>query len=156
MSSSSARSIILRSEDGEMFKVDAAEATKFTVIKNMMEDGCAEGVIPVPNVYGKTLAVMMEWSNKHNTSNPPLAADELKKWDTQFVDNMEDSSPIFDLLNAANFLEGAELLDLLITRVADMMKRKTPEEIRDMFSIEYDFEPGEEEAIRKEHAWAFE
>ena len=152
-SPSSPALLTLRSDDGATFSVEESAAAKFSVIKNMMDDGCAEGEIPVPNVSGKTLAAMMEWSKKHNA--PAATAEELKAWDADFVDNMEDEL-LFDLLLAANFLGGAELLDLLATRVADMMKGKTPEEIRAMFGIENDFEPGEEEAIRKDNAWAFE
>ena len=37
--------------------------------------------------------------------------------------------------------------------VANMIKGKTPEEIRRTFNIKNDFSPEEEEQIRKENAW---
>ena len=40
--------------------------------------------------------------------------------------------------------------------VADMIKGRTPEEIRKTFYIKNDFTPEEEAEIRKENQWAFE
>ena len=37
-----------------------------------------------------------------------------------------------------------------------MIKGKTPQEIRDTFSIKNDFPPEEEEEVRRENSWAFE
>jgi S-phase kinase-associated protein 1 len=49
-----------------------------------------------------------------------------------------------------------ELLDLTCQTVADMIKNKTPEEIRRIFNIVNDFTPEEEEEVRRENQWAFE
>ena len=40
--------------------------------------------------------------------------------------------------------------------VANMIKGKTPEEIRKTFNIMNDFTPEEEEEVRRENQWAFE
>ena len=40
--------------------------------------------------------------------------------------------------------------------VADIIKGKTPEEIRAYFNIKNDFTPEEEEEVRRENQWAFE
>ncbi|KAH7332134.1 hypothetical protein KP509_20G069800 [Ceratopteris richardii] len=45
---------------------------------------------------------------------------------------------------------------LFIMIVRDMIKEKTPEEIRRAFNIENDFTPEEEEEVRRENQWAFE
>ncbi|OAY77841.1 SKP1-like protein 1B [Ananas comosus] len=57
---------------------------------------------------------------------------------------------------AANYLNIKGLLDLTCQTVADMIKGKTPEEIRKTFNIKNDFTPEEEEEVRRENQWAFE
>ncbi|KAL4616228.1 hypothetical protein ACB092_07G183600 [Castanea dentata] len=50
---------------------------------------------------------------------------------------------------AANYLNIKGLLDLTCQTVADMINRKTSEQIREKFNIENDFTPEEYERIRK-------
>ena len=59
-------------------------------------------------------------------------------------------------IQAANYLNIKGLLDLTCQTVADMIKGKTPEEIRKTFNIKNDFTPEEEEEVRRENQWAFE
>ena len=59
-------------------------------------------------------------------------------------------------LQAANYLNIKNLLDLTCQTVADMIKGKTPEEIRTTFNIKNDFTAEEEEEVRRENQWAFE
>ncbi|CAG8505383.1 3216_t:CDS:2 [Acaulospora morrowiae] len=55
---------------------------------------------------------------------------------------------------AANYLEIKKLLDYGCKTVANMIKGKSPEEIRSTFSLTGEFSPEEEEAIRRENEWA--
>jgi S-phase kinase-associated protein 1 len=52
-------------------------------------------------------------------------------------------------VQAANYLNINNLLDLACQAVADMITGKTPEEIRKIFNIKNDFTPEEEELRRK-------
>lgn len=63
---------------------------------------------------------------------------------------------VYWILQAANYLNIKNLLDLTCQTVADMIKGKTPEEIRATFNIKNDFTPEEEEEVRRENQWAFE
>ena len=58
------------------------------------------------------------------------------------------------IFQAANFLNIKDLLDLTCQTVADMIKGKTPEEIRKTFNIKNT--PEDEEEVRRENQWAFE
>jgi S-phase kinase-associated protein 1 len=55
---------------------------------------------------------------------------------------------------AANYLDIAPLLDAGCKTVANMIKGKSPEEIRKTFNITNDFTPEEEDQIRRENEWA--
>lgn len=59
-------------------------------------------------------------------------------------------------LQAANYLDIKPLLDVGCKTVANMIKGKSPEEIRKTFNIQNDFSPEEEDQIRRENEWAEE
>ncbi|CAK9312750.1 SKP1-like protein 1B [Cucurbita pepo subsp. pepo] len=156
---SSGRKITLKSSDGEIFEVDEAVALESQTIKHMIEDDCADSGIPLPNVNSKILSKVIEYCKKHVESPKPedrtgSVDDDLKTWDSEFV--KVDQATLFDLILAANYLNIKSLLDLTCQTVADMIKGKTPEEIRKTFNIKNDFTPEEEEEVRRENQWAFE
>ncbi|THU69378.1 hypothetical protein C4D60_Mb08t13780 [Musa balbisiana] len=157
------RKVTLKSSDGEEFEVAEAAAMESQTIRHMIEDGCAESGIPLPNVTSRILAKVIEYCNKHvdassksgeDGATGSVADEDLKAWDAEFV--KVDQATLFDLILAANYLNIKSLLDLTCQTVADMIKGKTPEEIRKTFNIKNDFTPEEEEEIRRENQWAFE
>ncbi|XWS24519.1 hypothetical protein CRYUN_Cryun28dG0109800 [Craigia yunnanensis] len=157
--SSTGRKITLKSSDGENFEVDEAVALESQTIKHMIEDDCADNGIPLPNVTSKILCKVIEYCKKHvetpkSDDRSASVDDELKSWDADFV--KVDQATLFDLILAANYLNIKSLLDLTCQTVADMIKGKTPEEIRKTFNIKNDFTPEEEEEVRRENQWAFE
>ncbi|MCO5557535.1 hypothetical protein L7F22_011101 [Adiantum nelumboides] len=85
---------------------------------------------------------------------PALTNEEVKHWDADFL--KVDQVTLFDLILATNYLNIQSLLDLTCQCIADMIKGKTPEEIRKTFNIKNDFTPEEEEEVRRENQWAFE
>ena len=134
----------------------AAAATMSQTIRHMIEDGCTEGGVPVPNVTGRILAKVLEYCNKH-AADAESNKEELDKFDKAFVDEVKaDQATLFDLILAANYLNVKGLLDLTCQTVADMIKDKSVEEIRQTFNIKNDFTPEEEAEIRKENQWAFD
>ncbi|KAH1120282.1 hypothetical protein J1N35_003442 [Gossypium stocksii] len=153
MASSTSKKVTLKSSDGVIFVVDEAVALKSQTIKNMIEDDCADGEIPIPGVTGSTLAKVLEFCTKHVDDKDDELPNKFKDWDANFA--KVDQNTLFYLTLAANFLNIKSLLDLMCQTVADMIKGKSPEEIRKTFNIENDFTPEEEEEIRRENAWAF-
>lgn len=67
-----------------------------------------------------------------------------------------DQGTLFELILAANYLDIKGLLDVTCKTVANMIKGKTPDEIRKTFNIKNDFTPSEEEQVRKENEWCEE
>ncbi|XP_047087157.1 SKP1-like protein 1 [Lolium rigidum] len=158
--------IMLKSSDGEEFKVEEAVVMESQTIRHMIEDKCADNGILLPNVNSKILSKVIEYCNKHAQAAKPVAdgaadgasalspAEDLKNWDAEFI--KVDHATLFDLSLAANYLNIEELLHLTCQTIADMIKGKTPEEIRRTFNIKNDFTAEEEEEIRREYQWAFE
>ncbi|KAI3698852.1 hypothetical protein L2E82_42724 [Cichorium intybus] len=157
MSSSNSKVIVLRSSDGETFEVAEAVALESQTIKHMIEDDCANTIIPLPNVTSKTIAKVIEYCKKHvdtPETDDKTAKESLNSFDTEFV--KVDQGTLFDLILAANYLNIKSLLDLTCQAVADMMRGKNPEEIRKLFNIKNDFTPEEEAEVRRENSWAFD
>jgi len=132
----------------------------------MLEDiGDADEPIPLPNVSGKVLKKVIEYSEHHKDDEPAPAeeekevfdnarnrSDEISEWDSTFITC--ENEELFEIILAANYLDIKPLLDLGCKTVANMIRGKTPEQIREMFNIENDFTPEEEEQIRRENEWA--
>ena len=153
--------ITLISSDGVQFAVPESAANLSETIQHMIEDGCTDGGIPLPNVTGSILAKVLEYCNKHAAasaggegSSSSSDKEELDKFDKAFVE--VDQATLFDLILAANYLNVKGMLDLTCQTVADMIKGKSVEEIRQTFNIKNDFTPEEEAEIRKENQWAFD
>lgn len=86
--------------------------------------------------------------------NGVVTDEAILQWDKQFV--TVDQVTLFELILAANYLNIKSLLDLTCMTVAEMIKGKTPEEIRKTFNIKNDFTPEEEEEVKRENLWAFD
>lgn len=156
--------IKLKSADGELFDVDVEVAKASMTIKNMLENlgDCEDGEeIPVPNVNSTILKKVIQWAQYHK-DDPPVPSeddesrerrtDDVSQWDQDFL--KVDQSVLFELIQAANYLDIKGLLDVACKTVANMIKGKTPEEIRKHFNIKNDFTEEEEKAIREENRWA--
>lgn len=149
--------IKLRSSDNELFEVDEIVASQSVLIQTMLEDTGKDSPIPVSNVSSKTLAMIIEYCNFHvcaMENGDGKTEDDVKAFDADFV--KVDQQTLFDLILAANFMNIKDLLDLTCQTVADLIKNKTPEEIRKIFNIVNDFTPEEEAEVRRENQWAFE
>lgn len=150
--------LTLQSGDGQKFQVEVVVAKTFVTINNLIEDAGTDDVIPLPNVNGKTLAKAIEFAKyhvEHPTPQPvegdQKRTDDLIGWDIDFC--KVDQPQLFELILAANYLDHKGLLDVTCKTVANMIKGKTPEEIRKTFNITNDFTPEEEEQVRKENEW---
>jgi len=164
MASSSDPQVKLRSSDEQVFEVSEEVAVQSLTLKNMIDDTGTDTVIPLPNVTGSILSKVIEYCKFHvaaekkvgtgGDEKPAKPDEEVKNFDAEFV--KVDQGTLFELILAANYLNIKSLLDLTCQTVANMIKGKTPEEIRKTFNIPNDFTPEEEEEVRRENQWAFE
>jgi len=158
--------IKLVSSDEETFEVEVKVAECSMLIKQMLEmlggDDKEDDTVPLPNVRAAILRKVIEWATHHKDDLPREKDDENKEkrsddigtWDTEFL--KVDQWTLFELILAANYLDIKGLLDVTCKAVANMIKGKTPDEIRKTFNIKNDFTPAEEEQVRKENEWCEE
>ncbi|EOA25495.1 hypothetical protein CARUB_v10018839mg [Capsella rubella] len=61
----SSQKIVLVSSDGETFEVEEAVARKLQIVGHMIDDDCAHKPIPLQNVTGKILPMVVEYCKTH-------------------------------------------------------------------------------------------
>ncbi|KJH44983.1 Skp1 family, dimerization domain protein [Dictyocaulus viviparus] len=153
----------LVTNDGENFDVPRDVIRLSTTINTMLQDlgldSESNDPIPICNVSGPIMKKVLQWCTFHkddppstdDSDNREKRTDDIPSWDVEFL--KVDQGTLFELILAANYLDIKGLLDVTCKTVANMIKGKTPEEIRRTFNIKNDFTPEEEEQIRKENAW---
>ncbi|KAF2074358.1 hypothetical protein CYY_004334 [Polysphondylium violaceum] len=150
----------LESSDEKIYEVERDIACMSVTIKNMLEDiGDSDAPIPLPNVTSTILEKVLEYCKHHHEHPSPQPEDkkdekrldDIPPYDRDFC--KVDQPTLFELILAANYLDIKALLDVTCKTVANMIRGKTPEEIRKIFNIKNDFTPDEEEQIRKENEW---
>ncbi len=154
--------VTLVSNDQQEFQVEKDIVLQSILVKNMLEDIDQEDtpVIPLPNIKGTTLKKVLEYC-EHHRYDEPLSEDDDKfdvkrinnivsEWDKTFINSIDsiEGEELFEIILAANYLDIRSLLDLGCKTVADKLKGKSPQEIRDLFGIENDLETeNAEEAV---------
>lgn len=159
--------IKLISSNDEEFEVSLAMAEMFGTVKNMLEDlgGGNDFPIPLPNVNSATLSKIIEYCEYELSKRPKIEEETADttdsdtnnsiiedEWHQEYINSM-DQAVLFEVILGANYLELKSLLDLCCKGIANMIKGKTPEEIRKTFNIKNDFTPEEEEQVRRENEW---
>ena len=146
----------LVSGDKEVFEVSLEVAMQSRTLKATIDAWMATGgmgagnSIPCPAVESPILCKTIEFCTWHLKAEADGTPEDAKKeWSQKFVD--VDQGTLFHMVMAANVLDIKPLLDLTCKAVADMIKGKTPEEIRAHFNI--NLTPEEEEEVRRENAW---
>jgi len=135
--------VFFSSCDGKKVKMERSVAEMSGTIKNMLEDmtDMKEDIIPLSNISEKILIKVFEYCEFHLKNTAPN-----EKWDEDFV--KVDQTTLFELILAANFLEIKPLLEITCKTVANMIRGKTPDEIRTMFNIETIFTEEEADLIK--------
>ncbi|EDV35789.1 uncharacterized protein Dana_GF12644, isoform B [Drosophila ananassae] len=157
--------IRLESSDKEIFDIEQEIAKCSETIRTALEDLGDESdnsVLPLHKVNSVILKKVLHWATYHKDDpqlteedeNKEKRTDDISSWDADFL--KVDQGTLFELILAANYLNIQGLLDVTCKTVANMIKGKSPQEIRDTFTISNDFSPQEEEKVRKENEWCEE
>jgi len=91
---------------------------------------------------------IVEWLIHHKDTE---FKEDIDEWDKGFIgENMAD---IVTLINAADYLDIKFLVKMTTGAVANVIRGRNVEQIREIFKIENDFTAEEEDQLRKENAW---
>ncbi|KZV67531.1 E3 ubiquitin ligase SCF complex, Skp subunit [Peniophora sp. CONT] len=155
--------VLLVTSDNRELVVDREVIERSILIKDMLEDiGETDQPIPLPNVTFNVMKKVLEYCEHHRGKELPVGDDppdenrkrttEVGAWDSEYL--AVEQEMLFEIILAANYLDIKPLLDVGCKTVANMIKGKSPQEIRELFNIVNDFTPQEEEEIMKENEWA--
>eukprot|EP00041_Stephanoeca_diplocostata_P008755 m.129340 g.129340 ORF g.129340 m.129340 type:complete len:165 (+) comp17460_c0_seq1:158-652(+) len=155
----------LQSLDGKTYDVPLSIARMSVTLKNMLEDIVDVGDAPIPlqTITSTILEKVIAFCTYHKDDPPQeqsdaasnsKSIDPVSGWDAEFC--KVDQATLFEMILAANFLDIKPMLDLTCKSVAEMIRGKSPEDIRKQFNIKNDFTPEEEEIVRKENEWCEE
>lgn len=163
--------IKLESSDEHVFELPKKIVEKSVTIKHMITDLGEDNDEPIPllEITSDVLGKVVEWlavvreekvsTSEENKDEEYLTEEtydgQFSEFETHYFDpTIVTQETLFAIIVASNFLDIKSLLDRACKQVANKIKGKTPQEIRDTFNIKNDFTPEEEEEIRKENEWA--
>ena len=139
--------LVLVSSDNQKIEIDTDSAQKSVLLKGLISDyNAQQEPIQLPDIKYDILKKVVEYLTYYKDKEPaqipkPLPSANLieftNEWDVNFINSIELDG-IFDLINAANYMDINSLLDLACAKIASLMKGKSAQEIRAMFNIECD------------------
>ena len=151
------KEIKLKSNDEQVFTIKESAVNRSNLVKGILADYEDNTEVPLPDVNGKTLKRVVDYLTHYENSEPKPIPKPLKnshideildEWDFNFVDNIPLDESI-DLLNAANYMDIAPLLQLACCRIASEMIDRPVDEVRELFGITCDMTKEEMEEMDK-------
>ncbi|CAJ0578933.1 unnamed protein product, partial [Mesorhabditis spiculigera] len=156
------------SKEGREFTLSKSAAHLSVLVKQMVPDlGIDDDEeiktmrpIPLINVGSEALALVVKWCEHHKTM-PAWEEEkwwlnerdaEMRRWEREFITAMSPDQ-LFNVFSAANYMDIKCLFDKCAEAVADMARGKSVEEIREVWILENDFTPEEQEKMNNENPW---
>lgn len=155
--------LTLTSAEGKKHVITRKAALMSMLLKEMIneeEDQTTEICVPLAAVKSAELAKIVEFCEHHcDVALPPIEQplmsnkleDVVPAWDMTFI-TMEKEA-LYELINAANFMDIPSLLLLGCARVACMIKGKSRKEIREEFGINNEISETEQELLKDDSKW---
>lgn len=146
-------------EPASTFELTEQVLKESETLKHMIEAVGDDNVNPIPlsNIKHATLVKVVEYL-KHIEDNQTEKVDksvlkdkELNEWEKKFCDMPRDD--LYQLILAANYLSIPHLLDITCKMVADNLRSKSVEEMREYLGVECDFTESELEQVKKDNSW---
>ncbi|CAJ0578856.1 unnamed protein product, partial [Mesorhabditis spiculigera] len=150
------------SKEDDEFTLSKSAAHLSVLIKQMVQDlGIDDDEeiktmrpIPLINVGSEALQLqhktMPAWEEEKWWLNERDA--EMRRWAREFITAMTPDQ-LFNVFSASNYMDIKCLFDKCAEAVADMARGKSVEEIREVWMLENDFTPEEQEKMNNENPW---
>lgn len=129
-------------------------------IANMLDDiDDTETVIPITNIEMDIFQKVKDYCEYYKDKKIPSTEEEMLEfrikplidWDKDFVN--VPLSTLFGMIISANYLDINHMLNITCKAVAEMIKGKTPTEIKKVFGVEGDFTEEEKDQILRDNPW---
>ena len=148
----------LKSKDGKVFEVEDKYLQNSKFLMELIKDfPDNQEELNITEVTGATLSKVIEYLKHYEIEKPkeipkPLPNSDLKpillKWDYDYITALS-LEEIIDVINAANFLNIPELVNLASVRIASELTNCPVEEARIKFGIINDMNEEEMKEINK-------
>ena len=134
--------IKIKANDGGKIEMSKKAAMKSSIIKGILEDYPDNDEIPLNNVNSTTFEKIKDYLVHYQDKEPqkieiPLKSNVFKEcvddWDYGYLG--EDIDQIFDILNAANYLDIKPLMELASAKLGSKLKGLSSESIKKDFDI---------------------
>lgn len=151
--------MLVRTRDAFVFTVPEVVATSCGALSLAMDTHVpgqdpASAIVPLPNVGARTLTHIVTFYSKTqelvNLNVPPSTVASFK---VRFFEGL-GRAELFEVMEAANYLDARKLLDDACTFVADMLRGSTPEKMRDFFMLPADMTTEEARKSAAQFEWA--
>ncbi len=142
--------------DGKAIEMSKKAANKSIILKGIMEDYPDNTEIPLNNISSPILEKIKEYLEYYKDKEPekieiPLKSNNFKEcvteWDYNYLG--ENIDLIFDLINAANFMDIKPLYELASAKLGSKIKGISSESIKKDFEIP-ELTPEERDQILKD------
>jgi S-phase kinase-associated protein 1 len=132
------------------FKVPKKAILLSKTIKHMIQDIPQEDdEIPIKNIRPEIMEKVIDYCKFHSEEHTER---EKESWNEDFFKSLS-KEVLFECISAANFLCIESLLESGCKKIADSIRGKSVQEMREYFGTKNDFTPEEEEKIMKENEW---
>jgi len=132
------------SSSGTRFTLDRSAAMQSGVIRRLLEDCCSDccsDPVPIAGVDDATLERIVKYC---------VAGTVLTT-----ADMPENQRDLVHVVLAANYLDIPHVLSVACQCIADTIKGKTAEQIREAYGLENCLTRAEEAEVRAQNRWAF-
>ena len=136
------RTIKITTNDGKSIEMSTKAASKSSILKGMIEDYPDNEEFPLNKVNSTLLEKVKEYLIHYQDTEPPKIEVPLKsnvfkdcvtEWDNNYLG--ENIDLVFDLMNAANYLDIKSLYELASAKLGSKIKGMNSDNIKKDFDI---------------------